>query len=186
MENLSEIYTLSPKTKNLRKQKSEGGGHKYSPLVYPMCCVVRIWKRNGWNVQKVYRGNSGGKLDGWGQGVESPTWVDASSPRQSIQAAGADKGKRGQLNREPARSDLESVVGGQHFFGSAVGLQGFCGVDILRQLRFASHQRALFPLVMLQLSGTGSEMDERGEVRLDEECYTSSTHRVFQMIPICA
>lgn len=49
--------------------------------------------------------------------------------------------------------DLESIVGGQHVFSSAVGLQGFCGVDILRQLRFASHHRPLFPLVMLQLSG---------------------------------
>lgn len=48
--------------------------------------------------------------------------------------------------------DLESVVGGQHVFSSAVGLQGFCGVDILRQLRFTSHHRPLFPLVMLQLS----------------------------------
>ncbi len=49
--------------------------------------------------------------------------------------------------------DLESIVGGQHVFSSAVGLQGFCGVDILRQLRFASHHRPLFPLVMLQLRG---------------------------------
>lgn len=47
--------------------------------------------------------------------------------------------------------DLESVVGGQHFFSSAVGLQGFCGVDILRQLRLASHHGPLFLLFMLQL-----------------------------------
>lgn len=53
--------------------------------------------------------------------------------------------------------DLESVVGGQHVFSSAVGLQGFCGVDILRQLRFASHHGSLFPLFMLQLS-TEKEM----------------------------
>lgn len=43
-------------------------------------------------------------------------------------------------------------MGGQHLFSSAVGLQGFCGVDILRQLRFASHHGPLFPLAMLQLS----------------------------------
>ena len=47
--------------------------------------------------------------------------------------------------------DLEPVVGGQHFFSSAVGLQGFCGVDILRQLRFASHHGPLLLLFMLQL-----------------------------------
>lgn len=50
---------------------------------------------------------------------------------------------------------LESVVSGQHVFSSAVGLQGFCGVDILRQLRFASHHRPLLPLLVLQLGRDG-------------------------------
>lgn len=52
-------------------------------------------------------------------------------------------------------------MSGQHVFSSAVGLQGFCGVDILRQLRLAPHHRPLFPLLVLQLRG---ETEEGGSV----------------------
>lgn len=52
-------------------------------------------------------------------------------------------------------------MSGQHVFSSAVGLQGFCGVDILRQLRLAPHHRPLFPLLVLQLRG---ETEEGGSI----------------------
>ena len=67
--------------------------------------------------------------------------------------------------------DLESVVGGQHVFSSAVGLQGFCGVDILRQLRFTSHHGPLFPLVMLQLSDEDKRQEKKVRLNYDISCH---------------
>ena len=80
-----------------------------------------------------------------GRQCNSGAWAERGCPWLS-RVTGAVEQRAGRWR------DLESVMGGQHVFSSAVGLQGFCGVDILRQLRFASHHRPLFPLVMLQLS----------------------------------
>lgn len=49
----------------------------------------------------------------------------------SLESAGAKAEAEGR--------GLMPVVCSQHFFGAAMGLQGFHGVDILRQLRLASH-----------------------------------------------
>lgn len=75
-----------------------------------------------------------------------------------VRILGMREGRGGVAGATPARGGrrgLESVVSGQHVFSSAVGLQGFCGVDILRQLRFASHHRPLLPLLVLQLGRDG-------------------------------
>ena len=77
--------------------------------------------------------------------------------------------------------DLESVVGGQHVFSSAVGLQGFCGVDILRQLRFASHHGPLFPLVMLQLRGDEAKFNYIAERRRPPVSISNRFDRITEM-----
>lgn len=78
-----------------------------------------------------------------------------------VRILGMREGRQSDSSRDGAgggrvRGGLESIVSGQHVFSSAVGLQGFCGVDILRQLRFASHHRPLLPLLVLQLGRDGA------------------------------
>jgi len=80
-----------------------------------------------------------------GRGMEKPSTVHQHNSGVWAKMSMAVEGRRGTW------WGLESIMGGQHFFSSAVGLQGFCGVDILRQIRLAPHHGPLFSLFVLQL-----------------------------------
>lgn len=57
-----------------------------------------------------------------------------------------EREKMGLETRERG-ADLEPIAGSDHDVGSATGLQGFCGVDVLREIRLTPHHRPVFPLV---------------------------------------
>lgn len=46
---------------------------------------------------------------------------------------------------------LVAVVVGEHVVGAPVRLQGFCGVRVLRKIRFTSDERTILPLISLHL-----------------------------------
>lgn len=87
-------------------------------------------------------GQCTGEIGKPGQYSECAVWVG----RWGVEGRGYSF--RG-LDRREERggADLKPIVGGDHVIGAAMGLQGFCGVDVLREIRLTPHHRPVFPLV---------------------------------------